>query len=362
MRNKIITIALAAATLLVQAPAPAKAYNLTGNQRAGNSTTLYLNPWVQLFLPDHYTALQNAANKLSANPSNMRFAVANDNDVVFAVGNGESEIDFVNDPVLLCNSLACTWNISSGGTITESDVFFDVDYDWTTTDLKADSVAYTSSGFRPILNTALHEFSHTLGMAHESDVFQVLGNAWNVVNTNGDHTESVISEDTSNGLIDLYGQRPTVNEDLSLYHWEWVGSSGSYSQHGRTTIETSTGGALAVAPSFDPSLNEPAYYTTSGQTIQVTQTAENRGTTQTVTIQWFLSTNSLITTSDTLLATSAITKARNGPFTWTRTMTLPGGLTSGQRYWVGAIIDSTNVLAEQNESNNAIYVAEIVIL
>ncbi|PRP96106.1 matrixin family metalloprotease [Enhygromyxa salina] len=366
MRTTFISITLAGAATtitalgMLHASTPAHAYNLN-NARSGSSTTMYLDPAVQGAMPSHYTALHNAAAKLNANPSNMRFSLVNDNDAVVANNNGESEVAFTSNNTKLCGSLACAWSWSSGGTLVESDVYFDIDYDWTTTDAKADSVAYTGSGYRPLLNTALHEFSHALGLGHEGDVFNVLGNAWNVVSTNGASTESVISEDVSNGLIAHYGQRPSVNEDLSLYHWEWSANINGYSRHARTPITGPSGAALSSAPESNPSLNEPAYYVSSGQTLEVTQTAENRGTTQLVTIKWYLSTNSTITTSDTVLATSALNKGRNGPFTWTRSLSLPGGLVAGTRYWVGAIIDSEGVLAEQNEINNAMYVAEVVI-
>jgi hypothetical protein len=49
------------------------------------------------------------------------------------------------------------------------------------------------------------------------------------------------------------------------------------------------------------------------------------------------------------------------PYTWERTVTLPGNLNSGQVYWVGAVIDTAGVLSESNESNNAAYVAEVKI-
>lgn len=357
MRTTIIAT-FTTTLLLLQTSQTANAYEL-GNPRSGNSTTLYASPDIALTLPDHFESLENAANKLNANPSTMRLTLATDNDYVVAGNNGESEVAMVPSGAAgLCGSIACTLNWSAGGTIVESDVYFDMSHDWATTDLKAESKAYAPGEGRPLLNTALHEFSHALGLKHEADVFNVLGNAWNVVSTNGLTTESVISEDTSNGLIAHYGERVDINEDLSLYHWHHVGSSNGYSNHGRTAVTDIADLSLAAAAPFDPSLNEPAWYVTSGQQIKVEQTAENRGTAQTVTIKWYLSTNSTITTSDTLLATSSITKGRNGPYTWTRTLTLPANLNG--RYWVGAIIDSEDVLAEQNEINNAIYIAELV--
>lgn len=362
MRTKLITAALGALTAaaLFQAPSSAEAYNLN-NPRTGSTTTLKLYPWIQIILPGHYTALQNAAAKLNANRSNMRFSLINDDDLVVAGGNGESEVTLTTGGALPCGSIACTFNWSSGGNIIESDVYFDSSYAWVTTDAKADSVAYKSGAKRPLLNTALHEFSHALGMGHEANVFNVLGNAWNVVNTNSGSTESVISEDTNNGLVAHYGQRVSVSQDLSVYHWEWASSSNGYSNHARVPLTNLGGAVLSSAPASDPTLNEPAYYASSAQTIKVRQTAENRGTYQSVTVKWFLSTNSLITTSDTLLASTPLNKGTGGPFTWTRNVTLPGGLVAGTRYWVGVIVDSEDVVAEQNESNNAAYLAEIVI-
>ncbi|NVB39207.1 matrixin family metalloprotease [Pseudenhygromyxa sp. WMMC2535] len=361
LNTKLISsLGVLAAACLLQAPSSAEAYNLN-NARTGSSTTLYLAPWVASFAPDYDTALHNAASKLNANPSNMRVSLVDDNDNTVAGNNGESEVTFTTNSTSLCGSLACTWMWSSGGNLVETDVYFDSSYAWATTDAKSDSVAYKSSGKRPLLNTALHEFGHALGMAHEGDVFNVMGNAWNVVNTNGSSTESVISEDTSNGLIAHYGQRTTPNEDLSIYHWEWSANVNGYSRHARTPVTDASGTTLASATPYDSALNEPAYSVAAGDTIKVRQTAENRGTYQSVTVKWFISTNSTISTADTQIASSTLNKGRNGPFTWTRSLTLPSNLSSGSRYWIGVIIDSEDVVSEQNESNNAAYLAELVI-
>ena len=363
MRTKFKALSLLAAVAALAAPAGnADAFVVQANIQPAGTTTLLLNPWVEILLPGHFDALHSAAAKLNANPSSQRFSLINDNDVSFAVGNGESEVNFTNDPVLLCGSIACETTIGGGGLISESDVNFSASYAWTLDDLKANNVAYNGPA-RPLLNTAIHEFSHSMGLGHEGNVYNILGNAWNVLNTNGAVTETVISEDTSQGLVTAYGLRANVNEDLSVYHWEWAatGPNGG-SQHARTPILDGSGAALAAAPVSDPVLAEPAWFVSNGQTIQVRQTAENRGTTQTVTIRWYLSTNATITTGDTQIASSSITMGRNTPFTWNRTITLPSNLASGDRYWVGAVIDTGNVLAEQNEINNAAYIAEIEIL
>jgi hypothetical protein len=363
MNTKLGTVLLLAVLGTTAAPSiDANAYVLNASLRPAGTTTLLLNPWVELLLPDYFDALEDADAKMDVNPSNQRFSLINDNDVAFSVGNGESEVNFTTDPALLCGSIGCTTTISLGGVIIESDVNFSSSYAWTVDDLKANSKAYNGPA-RPLLNTALHEFSHAMGLDHEGTMFNILGNAWTVVNTNGSVTETVISEDTSEGLIAAYGLRASVSQDLSLYHWEWSGTgAGGSSIHARTPILDAGGAALAAAPASDPVMLEPAWYVSNGQTIQIRQTAENRGTSQTVTIKWYMSTNSTITTFDTELASSSIAIGRNTPYTWNRTLTLPNTLNSGDRRWVGAIIDTAGIVAEQNEINNAIYVAEIEVL
>lgn len=353
MRTLLFTT-LAAAAL---APA-AHAYNFSANKIAGNSHTVYLDPDVETTMPDHYERLQTAATKLDANASAMRFVLANDNDQSQSLNNNESEVGFTSDSVKLCGSLGCTTRWSSGGTIVETDTFFDIDYDWTLTSNTADSLAYHPGKKRPLLNTALHEFSHTLGMMHEADVFQVLGQAWTTTNANGALTQSVISEDTTSGLIADYGLRAASIEDLSLYHWERIGFDGDYSVHGRTPIMSSTGGPLAKANE-----DEPRYLVVPGLTIQLRATAENRGKTDhTVKLRWYVSTDNLITSGDTEIGSQDIGVNRNEPFTFTRTLTLPANLTPGATYWIGGILDADLAVTEQNESNNATYIAAVTML
>jgi hypothetical protein len=353
--------AIAAATALAAAARPAHAYQMTTNTIPGASHTLYLNPAIPAAMPDHYIALLTAEDKLDANASGMRFVLAIDDDVIQATNNGESEVDFVVNGAGTCGSLACTFRWSLGAVTVETDVNFDVDYDWALTDLVSESLAYVAfgdGGRRPLVNTALHEFSHSLGGQHENRYFQVLGNAWNVVSTNGGHTESAISADTTAGLISKFGSRATPVEDLSLYHWEFDGASGDYSIHARTPLKSAAGALLTPIAGG----GEPRYSIAAGTTIQVRQTAENRGSTvHTVKLRWYLSTNNLITDLDTRLDSMNFNISPGAPNTFDHTVTLPAVLTSGASYWIGAIIDDDDAVAEANETNNAIYVAEIVV-
>ncbi len=336
----------------------ASAFEFTTGSHAGTSHTVYLDPWIQIIMPDHYDKLQLAATKVNANSSAMRFTLANDNDVIQALNNGESEAGLTSDAVKLCGSPACATLWRVGTTLIETDAYFDINKAWTLTNLKTDNVAYNPSVYRPLLNTAIHEFTHTLGMAHENDFFQVMGNAWNVVSTNGSRTQTTISEDTSAGLRQQYGPRAWQNEDLSLYHWERSGATGAYSNHGRTDISSANGGLIGQLIGTD----EPVYLVSAGDEIKVEQTAENRGSnSHTVSISWYVSDNALVTSADTLLEVGSITLGVNTPFTFKRQVALPATLVSGERYWVGAIIDSADIVSEQNEANNAIYIAELSI-
>lgn len=357
MHKAIIAIAL------VMSSSSAFAFKMKAATLPTGSHTLYLDPSVQLSMPDHYAILQQAATIVDQNASTMRFAMANDDDTSIAVGNGESEIAIAADVLAQCGSPACTHVLTDGaGSIVETDVLFEVDLDWLLNDSRSLSQAYDhKNGTRPLLNTAVHEFLHALGALHESDVYNIMGVDWNVVSTNGAHTETMVSEDTTQGLISVYGPRSGVSsaiEDLSVTHWKWreAGNAG-YSRHMRCLLYTSTGGPLTLLSSDD---EEPVYQVSAGQTIQVEQTVENHGTMfHAVDVKWYVSDNDFISKHDTLIESRVLSKATGGPYTWTRTVTLPSSLVSGQTYWVGIVIDPDDALVERNEINNATYIAAI---
>lgn len=280
-----------------------------------------------------------------------------DNDAISAVNNNESELNFTSDQALLNGALGNTILIFTANQILEADVFFDIDYAWGLDDLKTHSIAYVAGGTRPLLNTAMHEMLHTLGARHENDVINIMGNAWNVVSTNGDHTETVVSEDTTAGLVSVNGPRATTVNDVSVMHWKFDPStSGEYSKHMPSQLTDVNGVVLplAVGP-----YDEPTYAASPGDQIKVQMTLENRGSSAATTglgVYW--SSNSLITTLDTLLFSSNAMLAVSTPFEHMVTITVPAG-SPGDVYWVGAIIDRNAILSEMNEANNAAYIAAI---
>jgi hypothetical protein len=359
----LFVCSLLAAPILGLTAHRATAFEMRASTWSVGTVTLYVNPDVLVTLPDHYDVLLTAESKVNGNASDLRFDLQVDNDVVSAIDDGESELNFTNDAGLLCGSLACAWVLDHGdGTIDEADVYFDLDYAWALDDDKMSNLAYDPVlGHRPLVNTALHEMLHTLGAQHENDCINILGNAWNVVSTNGDETEAVVSEDTTAGLVAVNGTRSSTINDVSVMHWKLDAAAtgaSAYSHHKRAVLKNAAGVVLVKDPAYD----EPTYRASAGDVIQVEMTLENRGTaTETIGLGVYWSVNSTISTGDTLLFSSNATLGVNNPFEHTVTVTIPAGAVAGQVYWVGAIIDRNGILAESNEVNNGAYIAAIEI-
>jgi hypothetical protein len=227
-----------------------------------------------------------------------------------------------------------------------------------------ESVYYTTSksslspyggAFRPFQTTAIHEFGHAGGLGHTATTYSVMGQDWDHIHANCGIATAYPGEDTSAGLIATYGLWAGAPQDLGAAHWRHTGSSGEYSTHARTRIFNSAGVELAKVCA---GCAEPVYRVNKGQIVQLELTYENMGRTSPLTspVGYYVSTNDCISTGDTFLGSTSMTLGRDTAFTWRRTLTIPNTLTSGQNYWLGAIIDYTGATAEGYESNNATYV------
>ena len=93
----------------------------------------------------------------------------------------------------------------------------------------------------------------------------------------------------------------------------------------------------------------------NGEPIAVSATVSNLGSASSAasTLNFYLSTDATITTTDLLFGQSSIGALAGGASqTVSGSVPLPVNLTPGT-YWVGAIADATNAVAETNETNNA---------
>lgn len=300
-------------------------------------------------------ALTESVSNWNANPSNFYFNLTYDEPGV-ALGNGESEAWFSSDNNILggAPAIAYTWVSSANcSVLRESDVIFDNRVAYTPYSNKSSLLGYGGSS-RPFQTTSSHEFGHALGLSHENRYYNIMGSDWTHIQTNAGLAKTYAGEDASNGAVFLYGLWSTPLNDLSVSHWKRSGSSGQYSTHSRTQIFNSSGVLLS---SYNDA-GEPRYYVNRGQAVQVELNYENNGAqTKTMDVGHYISANDNITTVDTLVATNpSFTLARDLPFLYRRTITIPSNLAPG-KYYVGAIVDRTNIVSEQNESNNSTYIA-----
>jgi hypothetical protein len=302
---------------------------------------------------DYRAAMDEVVDAWNLNPSAFRLYIEYDI-TAYEFGDSSSQLWFESDPDLLSGAPAVTysWWDTASGHKTESDVLFDASEPWATSNTKTDSYAY--SGNRSLQTVALHEIGHLLGLGHEADEYNIMGQDWDHVNANYNRLNFYPGEDACDGVVALYGLGTNAREDVSVVHWKYSGYSGEYSTHTRTKVYDSTGAALSYVT--DSNL-EPLYEVEAGQQVLLELTLENSGaSTQEPLVKFYFSNNSLITTSDTVLDDRHPRIQRNQVYTITHTVTIPSTAESGATYYLGAVVDADNAITEINEQNNATYV------
>jgi matrixin len=345
-RKTVLTIAL----LTLSAATPF-AY-VTNGRWMGNSTTMRLSAASFPAASPEQNAVVSAIDKWNLNPSNFRFNVLF-NDTSVAKGNGQSEIWFT--PAL--GHPAATYPIyDAAGNLIEADIIFNDDKCWAFNPTDYTTLEGYGTNCRLMEASAIHELGHALGLAHEADEYNVMGNAWTHVHVNQSTADAYVGEDASNGAVSLYGLAAAAGEELSVSHWKYdavATGASDYSHHRRVELFDGSGKPLTGTTIEDGATR---YDVTSGQTIQVEFTYENSGASlQTPQVDLVLSENNWITIFDTWLATHHPVLGRNSVYTHCYTVTLPGGLTPGFK-WIGAVIDPANVINEVDETDNATWI------
>ncbi|OZG74215.1 hypothetical protein BTA51_04135 [Hahella sp. CCB-MM4] len=292
------------------------------------------------------TALEEAIARLNDNAAGFTFYIIYTSTAP-SLGNGRSEVWIENiSPPAVTNYW---WNGSCN--LTEADIRMDSSVTWTTSTLKTTNFNYGGSG-RPFQTTLLHELGHAIGLGHEADEYNIMGQDWNHIHTNGSTSRAYFGEDASDGSVYLYGAGS--DEDLGIVHWKWTGASGAYSAHGKTRLlNPSTGAEL----SYSIVGGERRYNVVRGQSVRMELTYENNGNSyQYEDVSYVASSNDFISTFDTLLATRNLGLSPDNVYTSTYDVTIPSSLNCNTPYWLGAIIDANGSLTENNEWNNATYI------
>lgn len=317
--------------------------------------------------------LEDAIDRFNENPSKFNYSLTSDTGGGVGRGNGQSELWFTTDEeVLDCDDdgTGCSparayfyWECyrwrertfpggwSSWETVarvTEVDIVFNFDLDWTVSEDTSRLMKYDGSE-RSIQATALHEMGHGAILLHEDDEYNVMGKDFEHLHVNKARARAYVGEDVADGLVHLYGK--LQKEDLGVVHWRYEGASGGYSDHKKTSITSSSGSTLSSV-TVD---GEKTYKVNAGDTVRIQFTYENNGanTQSGVKVGFYVSTNNLITTRDDRLGGTTMTLGRNSVYTTEHSVSLPSTLTSGEYYWIGAIIDEEDNVSEEVEWNNA---------
>jgi matrixin len=292
------------------------------------------------------SALQEAVARLNDNAAGFTFNVVYDWTPP-ALGNGRSEVWIENiGPPGVTNFW---WNGNCN--LTEADIRMDSSVTWSTSNTKTTQSSYGGTG-RPFQTTLLHELGHGIGLGHEADELNIMGQDWTQVHTNGSSARAYFGEDASDGSTFLYGSGSV--EDLGVVHWRRTGASGEYSVHSRTRLlDPATNAEL----SYTVVNGERRYNVNRGQSVKVELTFENNGNSyQYEDVGYYVSTNSYISTWDTLIATRNLGLSPDNVYTSSYTVTIPSNLKCSTEYWLGAIIDKNDSLPERLSWNNASYI------
>jgi hypothetical protein len=307
--------------------------------------------------PSHWRlALLWACGEWNQAPGEFVFMSPIWNEQYVGRGNGENEIWFSRDQDLLDGKAArcfTRYNCFSNSII-EADVVFNADVAWSTSRTQATKLNYGGSR-RTWGSTAIHEMGHALGLAHEDDTYNVMGDDRTHIHANNGEVRWYAGEDAGNGEVHLYGRtNTTYKNDLGVTHWKYSGYTGEYSTHTQCRIYREDDSPV-VRESFN---GWQRYLVEAGKTYKVQFTYENNGyyDLKAVDIAYYISTNDRITTADRLIGLATLDMNRNKAYTLAIHLFMPWDLTLGQTYYIGVIVDYHDTILEFSPANNATWI------
>lgn len=300
------------------------------------------------------TDISTAASRVTVF-SQATMVLNDNNDSSWSTTNTQNEIYHdTTHPTAQC---ALYYNTSSC-TVIATDIRFG-NQTWVTGE---DSQHAPYNSGRSILGTAVHEVGHCVAMGHEDDVYNAMGDDRSHVTRNGTTTYYGPGEDMSDGLIDRWGKRSTTDayRDVGITVMRYTGTDGTYSSHDFGVMRDAFGSVLPTSGSFE---GQPAYEVVAGETVQMEVVVENNGekNTESFHIGFYLSTNSTISTADTLLGVdNGYVQSRGVPYEALEPVTIPIDTIPGS-YFLGAYVDHDGLISEVTGLNNKAYYPIVVL-
>lgn len=191
----------------------------------------------------------------------------------------------------------------------------------------------TTASFR---FTAVHEMGHFLGLLHENDEMAVMLSTASAFHGGSGHLRSAPFPDDAQGARRLY-PHSNSETDFSVSNFRWVSSNNTSLILGSGTQTVNPGGTFNSGFAFgNPG---KTYVEFTGYLV--------------------LSTNTTITTHDRVIATGT---GWADPYYYgdhSFQLRVPSDMAPGD-YYVGAILDPNNEVAEEREGNNAVAFPGIV--
>lgn len=348
-------------------PWSAEAYNFEtylGNPIKYQSASITYRPGPGSFPPgERRTAIERAFTRWNEGPGAFVFNTPYYGDKNQARANGQNEIWFTSNKLVLGNDLppaTCLKLFAYTPTnprIIEADIVFNSKVPWSFSDVAAEMWNY-GGGSRPFVSLLLHESGHSFGLKHNSYSYNIMGEDWTHVHVNGGIHRPYGGEDAMAGQVRLYGLDNPRRNDLSVAHWKYSKADGEYSEHTETALYS---GNVLVAKqkNADASVTliggRPVYQVGRLSTYNVEFTYENNGANgfKGVNVGFYISTDKTITTLDKFIGSATFNLNPGDPATRRASVTIPDSLTVGQYYWLGVVVDKDNKIAEYAEDNNA---------
>ncbi|WP_196158538.1 CARDB domain-containing protein [Reinekea sp. G2M2-21] len=266
--------------------------------------------------------------------SNFKFYVGRDTDGSHSSSNGKNEVYFEYKPSesylgVTRSRFNCYWLFGTQYGYTEADIGINTRYAWTLSDFTG---ATTGSPYNYEL-VMLHELGHALGLLHSDGRPATMNTYYYSGGPIGHYNDVEPHGDDRWGLRLLYPDS-TTERDVSVSRFYNTGGGSSSTNKVRTT-----GGSWVTSLS-------------RGSQYDLEYTVENLGTqTESAYIQFFISTNSYISTSDTYIGSASWSMPTGSYATADKRFTVPSGLAPGT-YYIGYRVDPNSAIPESSESNN----------